>query len=99
MVRHPARRAAGCALALLLFTRADAADSLRINGELKGITIDDRGDLASSGTLIVGERRIVVPPHLLVELPGATLTLSELFARAPLRCRTEGLSGLLATDR
>jgi len=94
-----ARRTVGCAIALLLCARAGDADQRRVDGELKGIAIDDRGDPASGGMLVVGDSRIVVPPRLLIELPGATLTLSELFARAPLRCRAERLSGLLATDR
>jgi hypothetical protein len=92
-----ARRALQCAIAAVLVAPG-AAGQTQIEGELKGVTIDDRGDPASGGTLIVGDRRIVVPPRLLIELPGATLTLSGLFARAPVRCRIAGLAGLLAHD-
>src|SRR2546430_443440 len=99
MVMRRARRAVGHAVVVLLVARAGAAGQLRIEGELKGVTIDNRDDRSSGGILLVGDRRVAVPPHLVIELPGATLTLDELFARAPLRCRTEGLSGLLATDR
>jgi len=93
-----ARRTAGCAMALLLCARAGVAGQVRIDGEIKGATIDDRGNLESGGTLLVGDRRVVVPPHLLIELPGGPLTLSELFARAPLRCREAGAAGLAVAD-
>jgi len=93
-----ARRTVGCAIALLLCARAGAAGQLRIEGEIKGITIDDRGALQTGGTLVVGDRRVVVPAHLVIELPGAALTLSELFARAPLRCREAGAAGLAVAD-
>ena len=99
MVMRRARRAVGHAVVVLLVARTGAAGQLRIEGELKGVTIDNRDDRSSGGILLVGDRRVVVPPHLLIELPGAALTLNELLARAPLRCRAEGLSGLLATDR
>jgi len=98
MASRRARRTAGCALALLLCARAGAAGQLKIEGEIKGVTIDGRGDGPAGGTLLVGDRRIVVPPGLLVEFPGAALTLSELFARAPKRCRDAGAPGLAATD-
>ena len=93
-----ARRTVGCALALVLCARAAAAGELRIEGEITGLTIDDRSD-HGGGTLLVGDRRIVVPPGLLIEFPGEALTLSELFARAPKRCRDAGAAGLVSTDR
>jgi len=98
MARRRARRTVGCALALLLCARAGAAGQLRIEGEIKDVTVDDRGDRSAGGTMLVGDRRIVVPPGLLVEFPGAALTLGELFARAPKRCRDAGAAGLATTD-
>jgi len=98
MARRRARRTAGGAVALLLCARAGAAGQVRIEGEIKGVTIDDRGDRPAGGTMLVGDRRIIVPPGLLVEFPGAALTLSELFARAPKRCRDAGAAGLATTD-
>ena len=97
MATRGARRTVGCALALLLCAGAAAADELRIDGEIKGVAIDDRS-ARSGGTLLVGDRRVVVPPGLLIEFPGAALTLNELFARAPGRCRDAGAAGLAVTD-
>jgi hypothetical protein len=71
---------------------------LRVQGELTGAAIDNRDDRWSAGTITVGTHRIVVPPRLLIELPGAALTLQELFVLAPERCRRDGASGLLASD-
>lgn len=90
--------AAGCTLALLLCARAGAIGQLQIAGEIKAVTIDGLGDPLAGGTIVVGDRRIVVPPGALVEFPGAALTLSELFARAPKRCRDAGAAGLASTD-
>jgi hypothetical protein len=81
----------------LLGARA-AAGELRVQGELTGAAVDNRDDRWSPGTITVGTHRIVVPPRLLIELPGAALTLQELFVLAPERCRKEGASGLLASD-
>jgi hypothetical protein len=74
------------------------AGQLQIDGLLTGATLDNRGDPSIGGVLTVGDRRVVVPAQLSIELPGTTLTLAELFARAPARCRGEGLTGLLPTD-
>jgi hypothetical protein len=75
-----------------------AERELRVQGELTGIAVDDRDDHWSAGTIIVGTHRIVVPPRLLIELPGTALTLQELFARAPERCRKDGATGLVSSD-
>jgi hypothetical protein len=98
MTRRRPRPFAGCALALLLCARAGAAGQLQIEGEVQGITIDGRDDRLAGGTIVVGGRRIVVPPGVLVEFPGAALTLGELFARAPKPCRDAGVAGLVSTD-
>ena len=74
------------------------AGELHVRGELTGAALENRDDRWSAGTITVGTRRIVVPPHLLIELPGTALTLQELFALAPERCRTAGATGLLASD-
>src|SRR5207249_5235481 len=63
-----------------------------------GAAVDNRDDRWSAGTITVGTHRIVVPPRLLIELPGAALTLQELFVLAPERCRKDGATGLLASD-
>jgi hypothetical protein len=75
-----------------------AAGELRIRGELTAAAVDDHGDRWSAGTITVGATRIVVPARLLIELPGVALTLQEIFARAPERCRSVGASGLLVSD-
>jgi hypothetical protein len=75
-----------------------ATGELRVRGELTGAAVDNRDDRWSAGTITVGTQPIVVPSHLLIELPGTTLTLQEIFALAPARCRTQGATGLLATD-
>ena len=77
---------------------APAARELRVRGVLTAAAVDNPGDRWSAGTLTVGAQRIVVPPHLLIELPGVALTLQEIFALAPERCRRDGATGLLATD-
>jgi hypothetical protein len=69
-----------------------------VQGDLTGAAVDNRDDRWSAGTITVGTRRIIVPPRLLIELPGATLTLQELFVLAPERCRKDGATGLLASD-
>ena len=75
-----------------------AEEPRRVHGELTGAAVDNRDDRWSAGTITVGTHRIVVPPRLLIELPGTELTLQELFARAPERCRRDGATGLLASD-
>jgi hypothetical protein len=76
-----------------------ATDQVRVQGELKGIAIDRPDDPASGGWIVVGDRRIVVEGRQIIQLPGARMTLPEIFARAPVRCRENRESGLLATDR
>jgi hypothetical protein len=75
-----------------------AAAELRVQGELTGVSLDNRDDRGSAGTITVGARRIIVPSHLLIEFPGTELTLPDLFALAPERCRNDGATGLLAKD-
>ena len=94
--------AAGAIVLLAASTLAGAPrpapGELRVRGELTGAAVDNRDDRWSAGTITVGTQRIVVPPHLLIELPGVALTLQEIFALAPARCRTDGTTGLLALD-
>ena len=66
-----------------------------VRGILTGITLNADG----SGTVACGRESFVVPAHLRVEFPGASLSLSEVFALAPAECRVTGESGLLASDR
>ena len=95
-----ARYPAAAVMAALSAVAVSAADEreLRVQGELKGIAIDDRADRWSGGSITVGTERIVVPARLLIELPGTTVTLQELFAQAPERCRKDEASGLLVSD-
>jgi hypothetical protein len=97
-----ARRFLAAAATILLaapsLARAPAAGEVRVRGPLTAAAIDNRDDRWSAGAITVGTRRIVVPSHLLIELPGTSLTLQEIFALAPERCRTEGATGLLASD-
>jgi hypothetical protein len=74
------------------------AGGLRLQGGLTGVAVDHRDDRWSAGTITVGTRRIIVPPRLLIEFPGAALTLQDLFTLAPERCRKDGATGLLASD-
>ena len=73
-------------------------DAVVVRGTLSAIQIDSRGERFSPGTLVVGAERIAVPPLVFVELPGDTLTLQELFVRAPTRCRNVHESGLVPSD-
>jgi len=82
----------------LVGARGAAVEEVRVQGELTRVAVADRDDRWSAGAITVGTRRIVVPPRLLIELPGTALTLQELLARAPDRCRKDGSSGLVATD-
>jgi hypothetical protein len=89
--------ALGVALAFALpIARAQPLDVFA--GELRAVAIDVPQDHWSPGTITIGTERIVVPALLLVELPGTTLTLQELFALAPLRCRALHETGLVRTD-
>jgi hypothetical protein len=66
-----------------------------VRGILTGITLNPDG----SGTVACGRQSFVVPAHVRVEFPGASLSLPEVFALAPAECRVTGESGLLAGDR
>ena len=90
--------AAAVALVLAPARPGGTAGELRVRGELTAAAVDDGSDRWSAGTITVGAKRIVVPAHLLIELPGIDLTLQEVFARAPERCRRAGASGLLVSD-
>jgi hypothetical protein len=96
-----ARRLLIAASAVLLVAPALAdapAGEIRVRGELTGAAVDNRGDRWSAGAITIGTQRIVVPSQLLIELPGIALSLQEIFAMAPERCRTQGATGLLASD-
>jgi hypothetical protein len=96
-----ARRFLAVAVTVLLAAPSLAgapAGDVRVRGALTAVAIDDRDDRFSVGAITVGTQRIVVPSHLLIELPGTTLTLQELFALAPQRCRSAGATGLLVSD-
>jgi hypothetical protein len=97
-LRRVSRGVAPAVVMLLATASSAGAGQLRIDGVLRGATIDNRGDPSSSGVLLVGDRRVVVPAQLAIELPGAALTLAELFARAPARCRANSQLGLLPGD-
>jgi hypothetical protein len=90
--------AAAAVVLLIAPALAGAAGELRVRGELTAAAVDDGGDRWSAGTITVGAKRIVVPSHLLIELPGVALTLQEIFALAPQRCRSVGATGLLVSD-
>jgi len=83
--------AAACAGAVL----SAAGTSRSVRGVLTGITVNADG----SGTLGCCRQSFVVPAHVRVEFPGASLGMAELFALAPAECRVNGESGLLAADR
>lgn len=70
-----------------------------VTGMLTALEADNLEDWLSGGTLGVDGRRVRVPASLLIELTGGdTVTLPQLFARAPARCRATHESGLLRTD-
>ena len=67
-------------------------------GELRAVAVEDPQDHWSAGTMTIGTEPVVIPRLLLIALPGAPLTLQELFALAPPRCRDGHETGLARTD-
>ena len=96
-----ARTLAGAAAAALLLSAAPpagAATVATIAGELQRITVADRNDHWSGGTMVVGGQTVVVPRNLLIDLPANRLTLQQLFAEAPPACLATGETGLAKAD-
>ncbi|HSB78446.1 MAG TPA: hypothetical protein VLM91_06645, partial [Candidatus Methylomirabilis sp.] len=78
---------------------AQAATSVLISGEIERISITDRNDHWSGGTLEVGGQRIILPKNLLIDLPANRLTLKQIFDQAPAACLATGETGLAKGDR
>jgi hypothetical protein len=70
-----------------------------ISGEVERITITNRNDHWSGGTMVVGGQVVILPRNLLLDLPANRLTLKQLFDQAPLACVTAGETGLAKADR
>jgi hypothetical protein len=77
---------------------AQTPGDVTVNGTLAAIHVDDLDDRTSAGSVVVGKARVVVPPGVNVQMPGDQLTLQELFALAPARCREKRESGLVPAD-
>jgi hypothetical protein len=105
-VNRAVKRAVKSALCLALLAaprvaspaRAQPPTAVSLSGTLTAIQVDRLDDRLSPGRIVLGTETITVPPMVAIELPGDVLTLQELFARAPARCRAEHQSGLVASD-
>jgi hypothetical protein len=90
---------AGLASALHVWAAsAQMPGELAVNGRLTAIQVDNLDDRISAGSIVVGKERVVVPSSVMVQMPGDRLTLQELFALAPARCRDKHESGLVPSD-
>lgn len=78
---------------------AQTPGEVKINGTLAAIHIDNPDDRISAGRVVVGRQRVEIPSTVNVQMPGDQLTLQELFARAPARCRALHESGLVPSDQ
>ena len=70
----------------------------QVSGEIARLTLDRPADPASSGVLVVGKDRIILPSGLPIELPATALSLGEVFALAPAPCKARAESGLARQD-
>ena len=69
-----------------------------VYGSINGVQIDRPDDANSPGRLRIGTTVVTLPAGLVVQFPGTTLSLRDLYAQAPARCRERGESGLVTTD-
>ena len=66
--------------------QAQVSTSAIINGVIDRITIDNKNDTWSSGTIEVGGQKVIIPRNLLMDLPANRLTLQQFMAQAPGLC-------------
>lgn len=69
-----------------------------INGAMTAIRVDGVDDRNSGGSVVIGKQRVVVPSTVPVQMPGGSLTFTELFTLAPARCLELHESGLVPGD-
>ena len=80
------------------FANAAPVNAL-IAGEIGYISIDNRNDPWSGGTIVVEGAIVFLPRNLLIDLPANRLTLKQLFDQAPAACIATGETGLAKGDR
>ena len=66
--------------------QAQVSTSAVINGVIDRITIDNKNDTWSGGTIEVGGQKVIIPRNLLMDLPANRLTLQQFMAQAPGLC-------------
>ena len=66
--------------------QAQVSTSAIIDGVIDRITIDNKNDTWSSGTIEVGGQKVIIPRNLLMDLPANRLTLQQFMAQAPGLC-------------
>ncbi len=69
-----------------------------ISGEIQKLTVTDRTDVYSGGTMVVGGYTVILPRNLLIDLPANRLSLQQIFIQAPAGCVATLESGLAKTD-
>ena len=96
----------GATTALLAFGALGVAAAVQepapivVTGPVSRLVLQVAEDGTAPGGIIeVGNLTIAIPPGLVVELPGTTLTLPAVFALAPAACREANESGLARADR
>jgi hypothetical protein len=62
---------------------APASSPFDIIGFIQDATVDAPGDVFSGGTITVNGTKVIVPRHTVLQMPAATLTWEEVFAKAP----------------
>jgi len=78
--------------------QAQLAVNAPLIGEIELITINDRNDHWSGGTMVVGGQVITIPRNLLIDLPANRVTLQQLYAEAPAACLATSETGLAKSD-
>ena len=66
--------------------QAQVSTSAIIDGVIDRITIDNKNDTWSSGTIEVGGQKVIIPRNLLMDLPANRLTLQQFMSQAPGLC-------------
>jgi len=69
-----------------------------LTGKIELLSVDDPGDVWSSGTMVVGGQLVILPRNLILQLPANWLTLQQLFSEAPIAAQAKHVSGLATLD-
>jgi len=69
-----------------------------IAGTVDFLSVDDPTDVWSSGTIVVGGQKVIIPRNLTIDLPANRLTLQQFFADAPPAALARSESGVATTE-